>query len=418
MSSFNNDSLPGSPSSPSSPSKGDSKPQRLMRGASSFNLDEKDYVTTEEGLEIKRNRTKTETEVMKRSSAARVFIDGITDTDFDVGAYIPNALAGSIFVGHLVTDMDSIAGSIGAADLYGGVSARASAVNSETKFCLDYWGMAKPQPIEDLVVQMPDAGICLVDHQQMSQLNPVIDTDRIVGVIDHHALQNATIVTDRPIYIDIRPWGSMSTIIAHNYFNLKKVPRKCVAGMLLCAILSDTLNLMGPTTTDWDRAMVAVLAQITDTKDINLLASKQFKAKSQELAGLSAAQLVTGDQKSFSFKTDVFSGVIGFAVIETTDDDVIMQRKSELLMALKADKASKNLDGLFLAVVNIVKLKSQLLVCGDLEKELAIAAFKEEGYVHPADADPAVLDMGGLVSRKKDYIPPLTKAIKLGFSYK
>jgi inorganic pyrophosphatase/exopolyphosphatase len=151
---------------------------------------------------------------------------------------------------------------------------------------------------------------------------------------------------------------------------------------------------------------------------INLLASKQFKAKSQELAGLSAAQLVTGDQKSFSFKTDVYSGVIGFAVIETTDDDVIMQRKSELLMALKADKASKNLDGLFLAVVNIVKLKSQLLVCGDLEKELAIAAFKEEGYVHPTDADPAVLDMGGLVSRKKDYIPPLTKAIKLGFSYK
>jgi manganese-dependent inorganic pyrophosphatase len=58
---------------------------------------------------------------------------------------------------------------------------------------------------------MPDAGICLVDHQQVSQLNKSIDVDRIVGVIDHHALQNATIVTDKPIYIDIRPWGSMST---------------------------------------------------------------------------------------------------------------------------------------------------------------------------------------------------------------
>lgn len=69
--------------------------------------------------------------------------------------------------------------------------------------------------------------------------------NRIVGVIDHHALQNATIVTDMPIYIDIRPWGSMSTIIAHNFFTLNRRPKKSTAGMLLCAILSDTLNLQG-----------------------------------------------------------------------------------------------------------------------------------------------------------------------------
>ena len=54
-----------------------------------------------------------------------------------------------------------------------------------------------------------------VDHQQTSQLNPAIPTKRIVGVIDHHALQSETIVTEMPIFIDIRPWGSMSTIITH-----------------------------------------------------------------------------------------------------------------------------------------------------------------------------------------------------------
>jgi len=60
--------------------------------------------------------------------------------------------------------------------------------------------------------EKPDCDICLVDHQQTSQMNPNIKVDQIVGVIDHHALQSKTIVTDKPIYIDIRPWGSMSTM--------------------------------------------------------------------------------------------------------------------------------------------------------------------------------------------------------------
>ena len=88
----------------------------------------------------------------------------------------------------------------------------------------------------------------------------------------------------------------------------RRPPTKAAGIMLLCAILSDTLNLQGPTTTEWDRLMVAVLAEITEVEDIQLLASQQFKAKSKELAGLSAHGLVNGDQKSFSFKTDKFEG--------------------------------------------------------------------------------------------------------------
>ena len=64
------------------------------------------------------------------------------------------------------------------------------------------------------------------------------------------------------IYIDIRPWGSMSTIVAHQFLQLRIKPDVPLAGMLLCAILSDTLNLLGPTTTEWDRTMVALLAEI------------------------------------------------------------------------------------------------------------------------------------------------------------
>jgi manganese-dependent inorganic pyrophosphatase len=189
----------------------------------------------------------------------------------DVHPYIPQLLDGAIFCGHLMTDLDSIAGAIGAAELYNGTAARASEINSETAFALKYWGIEQPRPIEEILTELPDAGVCLVDHQQVSQLNKSIDVDRIVGVIDHHALQNATIVTDKPIYIDIRPWGSMSTIIAHTFMTLSRRPKKATAGLLLCAILSDTLNLCGPTTTEWDRLMVSILVEIAGVSSIYTL---------------------------------------------------------------------------------------------------------------------------------------------------
>jgi manganese-dependent inorganic pyrophosphatase len=98
--------------------------------------------------------------------------------------------------------------------------------------------------------------------------------------------------------------GSMSTIIGHSFVSLRKRPSKSTAGMLLCAILSDTLNLQGPTTTDWDILMVAILSEIAEITNLQELVSQQFRAKSQELAGLTAEALVNGDQKVFTFRTD------------------------------------------------------------------------------------------------------------------
>eukprot|EP00600_Ochromonadales_sp_CCMP1393_P004790 CAMPEP_0174963242 /NCGR_PEP_ID=MMETSP0004_2-20121128/5221_1 /TAXON_ID=420556 /ORGANISM="Ochromonas sp., Strain CCMP1393" /LENGTH=409 /DNA_ID=CAMNT_0016211845 /DNA_START=165 /DNA_END=1391 /DNA_ORIENTATION=- len=398
-----------------------------------------DYMETVDGVQISIRRTIVEKESDLRKDAAIDTVSHLSSAPLlstQVDKYMPHQLANAIFCGHLVTDMDSIAGAIGAAELYGGTPARASEINSETKFCLEHWGVTQPEPIEELLQSNPDAAVCLVDHQQTSQLNPAIDVNRIVGVIDHHALQNATIVTDMPIYIDIRPWGSMSTIIAHTFITMNRRPTKSTAGMLLCAILSDTLNLQGPTTTDWDRMMVAVLVELTGVEDVQFLASQQFKAKSSELAGLTAEQLVNGDQKVFTFKTDKFEGSVGFAVVETTDDEVIMSRSAELLMALSEDKEAKGLSVLFLAVVNIVSLKSNLLLCGPVERSLAVAAFKNGKLIPdlsagmpPSNATSAststststssnnvtVMDLGGLVSRKKDFIPAVTGAVKAGW---
>ena len=366
-----------------------------------------------QSLEMSRKKTKVERDVEERIVAARGFTRHLpAESELPViHAYMPPTLEHALFCGHLVTDMDSIAGAIGAAELYGGKASRASEVNSETAFALEYWDVSQPPTIEEMLEKHPDAGVCLVDHQQTSQLNKSIPVDRIVGVIDHHALQNSTIVTDHPIYIDIRPWGSMSTIIAHSFMMYRRRPTVSTAGLLLCAILSDTLNLQGPTTTEWDKLMVTVLTDIAHVDDVQLLASRQFKAKSSELATLSAAALVTGDQKVFTFKTDVFEGSVGFAVIETTDDIVIMERAEEIRSAIAEDKKEKGLSMLYLAVVNIVELQSHLIIVDENEMALAKLAFPDGDILNYY-----TINLGTRVSRKMDFIPAITRAVKDGFT--
>ena len=180
--------------------------------------------------------------------------------------------------------------------------------------------------------------------------------------------------------------------------------------MLLCAILSDTLNLQGPTTTEWDRLIVAVLSEIAEVNNIQLLSQMQFKAKSKELATMSEHALVNGDKKTFSFDASGFSGDIGFAVVETTDDDAILEKTQKLIPELVACKKEKNLSMIFLAVVNIVELKSCLLICGPTEKALAIEAFGGDISRHDT-----LMDLGNRVSRKKEFIPVITKIINGGW---
>jgi hypothetical protein len=141
-------------------------------------FEEKEYFELEdEHIHVGRKRTTVEKELRKHKVQAHEIVIHLPETPELplVEAYIPQTLSNAIFCGHVVTDLDSIAGAIGAAELYGGMPARASEVNSETAFALKLWGVDKPQPIEQLLVDYPKAGVCLVDHQQTSQLNKAID---------------------------------------------------------------------------------------------------------------------------------------------------------------------------------------------------------------------------------------------------
>jgi manganese-dependent inorganic pyrophosphatase len=366
---------------------------------------------------------------------AETFVKKVPKQQKETLTYAPE-LTNALFCGHIMADLDSIAGAIGAAHLYGGTPARASDINSETVWALEKWGCTSPEPIEALLKTQPDANVCLVDFQQQSQLNPVIPMRQIVGIIDHHALQSNTIVTEGPIFVDIRPWGCMSSILAHSYAVQETHLPKNIAGMLLSAILSDTLNLRSPTTTVWDERMVSMLVQYLDIDDVNMLAAHQFRAKSHELSCMSPYQLVNGDMKTFKFTAAINYEedeskastpaiyAIGYGVIETTDADASMARIRDLIPEMVTVREETNLTAYFLAVVDIVHMTSTLLICGPTEASLAVAAYGGsvvgvETHAQGADSDKdqnnQILQLVGLVSRKKDFIPPLTRAVASGW---
>ena len=316
-----------------------------------------------------------------------------------------------VFVGHLATDMDSIASAIGAAEIFGGIASRASEINTETAFALEHFGVPVPPPFLEVAA---GRGVCLVDHNQVSQMTPGVDPSAVRGIIDHHAMQKGTLVTDAPIYIDIRPWGSACTIIAHTAVAQNSPLRPSTAGLLLCGILSDTLNLRSPTTTRFDRLLAGLLARLAGVDDANTLAQRLFKAKARMLDTLTPHGLVTGDCKRFdcSNPADAPSPVtrVAFGVVETTSPGDVLAHEAALLEELRAHKAEEGVDFAFLAVVDVVELTSTLLLCGRGEERLAVAALGGSPHGHGLTR----LDLGGRVSRKKDFMPPISATILRG----
>jgi len=364
-------------------------------------------------------------------------------------------LCKAVFVGHINTDLDSVAGAMGAAALFGGTAALAEPLdklNGEIVFALKNCGLEPPQYFEDL----PDSDtcdICLVDHTEEKQMVPSIRssiTDRVVGVIDHHALAKS-FYTKKPIYMKLMPWGSMSTIVGYLFVSHRRALPKPLAVLLLQAILSDTLNLRSVTTTNADRSMVALLhgyggignAQLIQStglyqdEDIDFLSKKQFQAKTNWIVALGPYEMVRGDQKDFACGPWKF----GISVLEVTDTSQVLKCAGDILLELRLLKKEKalvsdgkmdrtmELDFAFLFVVNVVEQSSILLICGGRELAVAKAAFLENedleevtlqaaypGIKAPGSTiqpeETAMLLPKGHVSRKAQFVPAFFKAIE------
>eukprot|EP00467_Chlorarachnion_reptans_P013355 CAMPEP_0114510532 /NCGR_PEP_ID=MMETSP0109-20121206/13850_1 /TAXON_ID=29199 /ORGANISM="Chlorarachnion reptans, Strain CCCM449" /LENGTH=423 /DNA_ID=CAMNT_0001689871 /DNA_START=208 /DNA_END=1479 /DNA_ORIENTATION=+ len=352
-----------------------------------------------------RQKSEIEKELERNSVQAEALVKQAKADEAQPHFQYDMELKGCVFVGHTNTDLDSIAAAIAAAHLFDGTPARASEINTETEWVLERWGFKCPEMFAK-IEGVQDRDVCLVDFNQRSQLTQGVKESKIKGIIDHHALRDGAVAVDYPIYIDVRPWGSVATILSHTYFrNRKKLP-KDIAGLLLSAILSDTLNLNSPTCTDIDKLMVATLSKIAEVKDVDGLAEKQFKAKSKMLLRYSIPEILRGDLKRFNIQ-DI---IIAFGVCETTDTKTVLEKKDEILDEMKAMKTENQDTFVFFAIIDVAKLNSQLLICGEAEKELA-----EKAYDAKMDEKTSVIDLGDRVSRKKTMVPPLGSLIKSGF---
>ena len=170
---------------------------------------------------------------------------------------------------------------------------------------------------------------------------------RIAGIIDHHCLAES-FSTSVPLYMDLRPWGSMSTIVTVLYIQHKRFLPPNIAKLLLMAILSDTLNLQSVTTTEADRQAVVLLSSYASVDDPDELARKQFQAKTNYIVQLGAYEMVRGDQKDFSVSTISPNGVscywkAGLSVLEVTDVKAVLKMAFPILVELRLLKKEKGL---------------------------------------------------------------------------
>ncbi|CAJ1453197.1 unnamed protein product [Effrenium voratum] len=307
---------------------------------------------------------------------------------------VEKILKGALFVGHVKTDLDSVAGAIGGACLYQGTACRAEReLNGEIMYALRWAGLEMPPYFDDLPGAMePDAegnlkSICLVDHNEDKQMVPSLRDakdrkKRIIGLIDHHALAES-MASEKPLFMDVRPWGSMSSIVAHAFIRGNRMIPKPVARILLAAILSDTLNLQSVTTTNADRFLVTVLCILGECEDPDQLARAMFRAKTEWIVNLGAYEMTRGDQKDFTAS----GWKVGIAVLEVTDTCPVLKVAEELLMELRILKVEKGqlqegkhdrrkeLDFAYLFVVDVTKQESFLLIAGGRELALAKEAF-------------------------------------------
>lgn len=299
----------------------------------------------------------------------------------------------TVVIGHLNPDPDSIGGAIAAAYYFGGSPARTGAINKESRFLLDFFKAKAPAFISDF----KDKNIIAVDFNQKSQAPPSIADGTLIRVIDHHALLEAPITSEKPIPVEITPWGSVCTVIAKNYFvrNKREIPTH-IAGMLLGGIISDTLNLRSETTTKHDREMVKHLAEIAGIPDVDALAFKMFKAKS-DVSDMSDKEVLEADFKEFSLGNKK----VGIGVAETVMPEQILERKEGLIKAAQELKKKDDYDYIFFFVVDIDKIKSKLILAGEDERNAAESAFGGK-------AKDDILDTRDLVSRKLQIGPILS----------
>ena len=299
--------------------------------------------------------------------------------------------------GHKNPDTDTICSAIAYAELKGKLgkdvkAVRLGEVNEETKFVLNYFKIEKPELIESV----SGKEIMLVDHNERTQTADGFEEAKVLELVDHHRISNFNV--DEPLYVRMEPVGCTATIILKLFKENNLIPSPTTAGLMLSAIVSDTLLFKSPTCTECDVKAGKELAEIAGV-NVEEYGLEMLKAGTA-LGGKSEAELINMDMKIF----EVDGSKIGVAQVNTVNEAEILERKEKLLEEINNIINKEGLKFFIFAITNILSNDSTGIVAGDgnavIEK-----AFNEK-------IDNNLIALKGVVSRKKQIIPPLTKAIQ------
>lgn len=302
-----------------------------------------------------------------------------------------------IFItGHKNPDTDSICSALSYAALkqaqgVEAVAVRLGEVGKEAQYALDYFQVEAPELIASVEEKQ---AVMLVDHNEPAQSVDGLDKAELLEIVDHHRLGGLN--TANPIFVHIEPVGCTATIIT-KMFDCQKVelPKK-IAGLLLSAIVSDTVLFKSPTCTEQDKAAAEKLAVIAGV-NLKEYGMAMLKAGA-DLGDLTPAQIAKTDSKPFSFGK--YKAIVAqISVMDTAD---ILAKKAELIAAMQELCQNEGYDMSLLMVTDIMEESTELVFVGE-PKQLIADAFGK-------DASGDSIYLPGVMSRKKQIVPQLTEA--------
>lgn len=232
--------------------------------------------------------------------------------------------------------------------------------------------------------------IVLVDHNEAAQAVPGFEQAELVAIIDHHRL--ADIETGLPIYVRNEPVGSTTTIVAEMYQERGVSPSSKMAGLMVSAILSDTVMFKSPTCTKRDIELAERLARIAGVS-IDEVGKVLFDSTAQ--ADKPVEQLIGSDFKEFH----IAGQRLGVSQITCVDSAKLLERKNEFMDALTTLKKKNSYDIVLLMLTDVLSEGTELLYLGN--EDTIRYAFN----VEPKDNQ---VFLPGVMSRKKQIIPMLT----------
>ncbi len=302
--------------------------------------------------------------------------------------------------GHQNPDNDAIMSSVVLSQLLNQVefmgntyeARRLGPLPAETEKLLAETDTPKPRMLNGIKATAKPQQVVLTDHNEPGQSAEGLENAEIIGIVDHHRFGDFS--TAAPLHIMALPWGSSCTIVTWLFGILGQKPMDAQAKLLLAAMMTDTLMLKSPTTTEFDRIFAA---QLGEQLGVDPVKFGMDVFMSRPSGSFTPEQMVGNDIKLF----EVGGKKLLIGQYETVDKSRALGMVPEIREAMRAYQAKKGADGIVLCVTDIMEEGSQVLLEGD-------TAAAQKGLKIADEADGVW--MPGVLSRKKQVAAPILAA--------